>query len=95
MSSWGETLDLYEQSLRHHRELIEFETAEGPNPWPPSALPSAPLPAELRERAAALLDESHLLIDDMATKMADLPTLKPSRHVHQSTPGAARWTTTL
>lgn len=95
MSTWHETLDLYEQSLQHHRQLIDVEETTEVNPWPPAELPSAPLPDELRARAAALLDESNLLIDDLAAKMASIPTLKPMRRAHQVTPGAARWTTTL
>lgn len=95
MTSWNETLDAYEASLVHHRHLVEYEVVDGETPWPPATLPDGPVPESLRDRANVLLSQSNVLIDDVAAKMANIPSLKSSRHPHQGTPDAPRWTATL
>lgn len=95
MTSWGDTLDAFEASLVQHRHLVEHEVVDEASLWPPATLPDGPVPENLRERANLLLSESNVLIDDVAAKMANIPSLKPSRRPHPGTPGAPRWTATL
>jgi len=94
-SDWKAILDLYEAGLTHHQSLVDGEISEETNPWPPSALPTTPLPEELRTRAERLHRQSHGLIDDMAGALAALPPRRHARPVYRGTPDQPRWTLTL
>ncbi len=95
MMAWAEALEAYEASLRHHQELADTGSLEGPNPWPPVELPVGPVPEDLRERAADLVARSNRIVDDMAAKMADIPPRKSSRYANHVTRDLPRWTKTL
>lgn len=96
VASWNVTLDAFEASLDRHRHLVEHDLADGEHsPWPPAQMPDGPVPEPLRERAAALLARNNTLIDDVVSKMATIPSPKPSRHARHSTPAAARWSRSL
>lgn len=95
MTEWAEALDVYEASLRHHEALIDVEVVDGDNPWPPADLPVGPVPAELADRAAALLVRSNHVVDAMAAKMAGMPQRKPNRYAHHNVRELPRWTKTL
>ncbi len=95
MTAWAEALDLYEASLGHHQQLLDTESLEGSNPWPPLELPAGPVPDDLRVRAAELVTRSNRIIDDMAATMANIPSRTPSRYANHTTRGLPRWTKTL
>jgi hypothetical protein len=92
---WRQVLDLYEAGLAHHQTLVDGEMNDETNPWPPSVLPTTPLPDELRDRAERLLGQSHRLIDDMAGALAAIPPRRTTRHTHRDTPDQPRWKLTL
>ncbi len=92
---WKAILDLYEAGLAHHQSLVDGGATEDSSPWPPAALPTTPLPEELRNRAETLLGKSHGLIDDIAGALAALPPRRHTRPAHRGTPGQPRWTVTL
>jgi len=92
---WSAVLDRYEASLAQHRTLVDGEMNDESNPWPPSVLPTTPLPEELRSRAERLLGQSHRLIDDMAGALAAIPPRRNTRHTHRDTPDQPRWKLTL
>lgn len=95
MTEWTDALDVYEASLGHHQQLADADVVDGPNPWPPAELPAGPVPDELRERAAALLEQSNQLIDGLAAKLANIPPRKPGRYSHPATREHPRWTKSL
>lgn len=97
--AWSAALDVYEAGLAHHAAIAGHRGVDGENPWPPSELPTTPMPPELRDRAERLLRESHVVIDGMAGELAALPTLQPRGQRHRTnrrdTPDAPRWSVTL
>lgn len=95
MTDWAEALDAYEASLGHHQQLVDADALDGSNPWPPAEMPVGPVPDELRDRAADLLERSNRLIDEMAAKMAAIPPRKLGRYSHTATREHPRWTKSL
>ncbi len=91
MNEWEAVLDCYETALDHHAARLAEEGTGLENPWPPSELPTTPIPEELRERAERLLGRSHGLIDDVAGAMAALPPRRASRVTRRDTPDQPRW----
>lgn len=82
---WSQTLDLYEAGLARHALTLTDGEATGSNPWPPSSLPTGPIPAHLRYRAAELLGQSVSLSDSIAGRLASLDQPRRPRRAPRAT----------
>ncbi|MEM8923639.1 MAG: hypothetical protein AAGD35_09040 [Actinomycetota bacterium] len=80
MSDWAEILDRFEQQLdRYERLLDDPEHPVVEDAWPPAGVATGPIPAELFERASALLVRSGELEQRLTARRDELP----ARHTTQ------------
>lgn len=74
MSGWAHALDEFERRLAEFHALLSSDQARPPaGLWPPPDVVDLPLPAELADRARALLAEAAEIEQLLLARQAELP----------------------
>ena len=82
---WAHTLDVFEAGLAGHALTLADGERHGSNPWPPSILPSGPIPSHLRARAADLLGQSASLAERVSDVLVSLDQPRRPRRPPRAT----------
>ena len=86
MTGWREALDDFERRLEQCRAVLDEDAEPAPGTWPPADLTQEPIPAELVDRAQALLYASLELEEQLLARRASLP--EPRSAVRHRRPAA-------
>ena len=92
---WVEALDDFERRLDGFRSVLQPGGEPPPGLWPPADLVGRPFPAELADRARALLDRAREVEGQLVARRTELPAPQRAPVRHRRRPVSSTISTAL